>query len=43
MEIEEESKFKDKMENQKFITFMNMSFEANTRHSVGLETLWDVG
>ena len=41
VDIEEESKFEGKDENQKFVAFMNLIFEAISKHSISLETLWE--
>ena len=43
VKVEEENKFEEDTDNKKFVTFMNLVFEAVTRHQVGLETLWDIG
>ena len=41
VDIEEESNYKESKENKKFVAFMNLIFEAISKHSISLETLWE--
>ena len=41
VEIEEDKKYEGETDSKRFVTFMNLVFEAVTRHQVSLETLWD--
>ena len=42
VEIEPENKYEGKIENKRFVTFMNLLFEAVTDHNIDLQTLWDI-
>ena len=41
VEIENEGSFKTQTGNKRFITFMNIVYEAVTKHNVSPDTLWD--
>ena len=41
VEVEEDKKYEEEIDNKRFVTFMNLVFEAVTWHEVSFEMLWD--
>ena len=41
VDIEQEARYKQEPINKRFIKFMNMLYEAVTKHGISLDTLWD--